>query len=217
LLMPKGLERPKATCHPERLHYAHGLCQSCDQKRRYQKHKGRYAEKVKEWAKNNPQKRKEIEKRYYLKNKDKARARVRKSYVRHKEKRNRESKEWRSKNSELLQEYARRYYKLHPEVKKASEAKRRAQKMGGGYSATPVERQWRIFLFGNRCAYCGGEYKHIDHVIPLARGGHDGAGNLVPSCKHCNHTKRIRNWIVWFREQEFYNKSREDFISKNIW
>lgn len=42
------------------------------------------------------------------------------------------------------------------------------------------------------CYWCGeflpngGE---VDHVVPLAKGGDDGFGNLVPACQHCNRVK----------------------------
>lgn len=45
-----------------------------------------------------------------------------------------------------------------------------------------------------RCHHCGKELDpfldfHLDHLIPLARGGVDAIDNLVGSCKTCN-TKR---------------------------
>src|ERR1017187_8031238 len=40
----------------------------------------------------------------------------------------------------------------------------------------------RIAYFGDRCAYCSGPYEHIDHAIPLSKGGSLWPSNLVPSC-----------------------------------
>lgn len=43
------------------------------------------------------------------------------------------------------------------------------------------------------CRYCGGTVPDVvltvDHVIPLALGGTDEAGNLVAACKDCNAGK----------------------------
>jgi 5-methylcytosine-specific restriction endonuclease McrA len=43
------------------------------------------------------------------------------------------------------------------------------------------------------CAYCGfvmrGSDAHIDHIIPLSRGGLHSASNLCPSCCRCNLIK----------------------------
>lgn len=43
----------------------------------------------------------------------------------------------------------------------------------------------------SRCRYCGKyiENGHIDHVIPLSKGGTDTADNLVWSCSGCNLSK----------------------------
>ena len=47
-----------------------------------------------------------------------------------------------------------------------------------------------------RCWWCGNVIKddtyHLDHRIPLARGGSNGADNLVISCPTCNLTKNSK-------------------------
>jgi 5-methylcytosine-specific restriction endonuclease McrA len=45
----------------------------------------------------------------------------------------------------------------------------------------------------NQCFYCEGdlsEYKAIEHLTPLSRGGDNQPYNLVYSCKSCNSKKR---------------------------
>lgn len=43
-----------------------------------------------------------------------------------------------------------------------------------------------------KCANCGQEFKrldvelHVDHVIPLAKGGLDEEANLTVACQDCN-------------------------------
>lgn len=40
------------------------------------------------------------------------------------------------------------------------------------------------------CVYCGDPGPTVvDHVIPLARGGTNGLGNVVPACQVCNSAK----------------------------
>lgn len=39
------------------------------------------------------------------------------------------------------------------------------------------------------CVYCGAPSEHIDHVVPISRGGTDNYENLVASCQSCNLTK----------------------------
>lgn len=57
--------------------------------------------------------------------------------------------------------------------------------------------------FDDRCAYCGAELledalerrdaAHLDVVIPVARGGHACAGNVVPICHDCRQIKQARS------------------------
>lgn len=47
--------------------------------------------------------------------------------------------------------------------------------------------QWR--KSGTACVYCTSPATTVDHVIPLARGGTNYEGNLVPCCKRCNSSK----------------------------
>lgn len=44
-------------------------------------------------------------------------------------------------------------------------------------------------VFGNKCFYCGGDFEHVDHAIPLIRHGYHCLANLRPSCKLCNLRK----------------------------
>jgi len=59
-------------------------------------------------------------------------------------------------------------------------------------------RQWRnirarvLERDGWRCRYCGGPANHVDHVVPLARGGIDHERNLAASCRRCNLKKGAR-------------------------
>lgn len=39
------------------------------------------------------------------------------------------------------------------------------------------------------CRYCGGPGEVVDHVIPIAKGGHNGMHNLVAACVACNSAK----------------------------
>lgn len=55
--------------------------------------------------------------------------------------------------------------------------------------------RWRAQ--GRRCTYCGGGCETVDHVVPLARGGTNYEGNLVPACRRCNSSKADRLLIEW--------------------
>lgn len=58
-----------------------------------------------------------------------------------------------------------------------------------GSGVTPA--QWRSVLdfYGHKCLNCGGSPVTMDHVIPLALGGHHDPLNLQPLCHLCNSVK----------------------------
>ena len=49
---------------------------------------------------------------------------------------------------------------------------------------------------GGVCAYCGVplsvDEMTLDHVLPKAKGGDSGVGNLVAACRTCNEIKGDR-------------------------
>jgi len=50
---------------------------------------------------------------------------------------------------------------------------------------------------GRRCSYCSGPCESVDHVVPIARGGTNYEGNLVPCCMRCNGSKSDWLLIEW--------------------
>jgi len=90
--------------------------------------------------------------------------------------------EWASANRELMRSYLRR----------ASAARRAAQKGAGAVPFTTSELAARMAFFGNRCWMCLGPFEHVDHVKPLAAGGPHLLANLRPACARCNQSKSGR-------------------------
>lgn len=58
-----------------------------------------------------------------------------------------------------------------------------------GEPFTEDELQAWIEAKGKACAYCGGPYEEIDHIVPFTRGGLHELANLNPSCAACNRSK----------------------------
>lgn len=50
---------------------------------------------------------------------------------------------------------------------------------------------------GRLCAYCPAPATEIDHVIPLALGGTNYEGNLLPCCGPCNRAKSDSLLAAW--------------------
>lgn len=55
---------------------------------------------------------------------------------------------------------------------------------------------------GHGCVYCGSVKRpfHLDHVIPLSRGGSSDPNNLVTSCAACNIAKGAKTPDEWRRQ-----------------
>jgi hypothetical protein len=56
---------------------------------------------------------------------------------------------------------------------------------------------YRAVLASGPCAYCGAPATSVDHVRPLARGGHEAEYNLAPACISCNSSKHDRLLTEW--------------------
>lgn len=54
------------------------------------------------------------------------------------------------------------------------------------------------------CYYCGkhSQNGHVDHVIPLSRGGTDNLENLVWSCQECNLSKSDSTTNEWEQRKD---------------
>lgn len=110
-----------------------------------------------------------------------------------------EAKAWADKNREHKRALDSKYQKAHPEVYKASAARRKARiRQNGVYAISQKEMRK---LYASPCLYCGSTQRiEADHVIPIARGGTHSIGNLVPACKSCNASKRQRTITEWKKE-----------------
>lgn len=89
--------------------------------------------------------------------------------------------------------YQRTYYKRHPDTFRVKAENRRARRLASGGSI--ALREWATLKakFDFHCVACRRREPEIkltmDHVIPLARGGHHVIENIQPLCQPCNSKK----------------------------
>lgn len=87
--------------------------------------------------------------------------------------------------------YQRAYAKAHPDRFADKAAKRRA--LRGGATVEIVSRHIVYQRDAGRCHLCGKKVPkrgwHLDHLIPLARGGEHSYRNVAVSCPKCNTSK----------------------------
>jgi len=109
-------------------------------------------------------------------------------------------KAYREKHGERRRLRMRKYREEHPEIKANQKRRRRAMKKGalGKHTAQDIQRLLEEQEY--MCVYCSANLKrrkHIDHIMPLCRGGSDGPENLQILCPECNIDKGTRDPIEY--------------------
>lgn len=105
------------------------------------------------------------------------------------------ARRWRESHADQARAAARDSYHRRKEARsdelRIQWATKRAKRMSapGSHTSRDIETQMRAQ--NERCYWCGRKLgaHHVDHVIPLSRGGSDGPENLVISCPSCNMSK----------------------------
>jgi 5-methylcytosine-specific restriction endonuclease McrA len=94
--------------------------------------------------------------------------------------------------------------KTGKEIIRSCDVRRRKSRTGNGSgSVIPIRAQLRsktrfdvLQRDGFCCVYCGQKPPsvelHVDHVVPVVRGGSNDISNLVSSCAECNRGKGKR-------------------------
>ncbi len=122
-----------------------------------------------------------------------------------------EAAHYRSKKSKQLAEHKRAVRRANPELARAKDnewrranpdkvraagQRRRARVMNAPGSYTDADIEDIRKAQGNRCYICHkklGPDFHVDHFIPLSKGGTNDPGNLRLACPFCNKSKNSRH------------------------
>lgn len=120
------------------------------------------------------------------------------------------NKKYRSVNRELIRSIQKSYVECHPEKRaetsRTSARNRRAKVLdaGGVHSHNDVLSIY--FAQKGRCAYCKvkvGKKYHVDHIVPISKGGTNGRDNLQICCPTCNLRKNAKDPIEFAQELGF--------------
>lgn len=99
---------------------------------------------------------------------------------------------WYAANKDRVREYRRQYRIANRDKIRAANNARKALQRGVEVNDLTGE-QWTEIraLFKQRCAYCNCKPRVLtmDHVVPLSKGGHHTAANIIPACQSCNSRK----------------------------
>lgn len=158
---------------------------------------------AREWQKANSEKYKNNQQEWRRANSEKQKEACRKWHKANSEKHKKLSREWRKLNPERVQEYR----KINSEKILACARKRKALKKGADGSHTEKDIDKIFRNQGGVCNTCGKKltyYRkkryHVDHIIPLAKGGSNWPDNLQLLCPACNQSKGTKNPVEWARQ-----------------
>ncbi|WP_159619467.1 HNH endonuclease [Arthrobacter zhaoguopingii] len=96
------------------------------------------------------------------------------------------------------------------------EALRKALKLHneGSEPFTTDEAVALLERLGFRCTYCGGTFEpsemHLDHIVPLRRGGPHALYNITAACWGCNGSKKDRPLLLEWAPPLLGGKPRRD-------
>ena len=143
------------------------------------------------------------------------------SYAKHAEKRRQEKRDIRAKDPEkhraqLRVSYqnnkaaraadAKAYRQAKPEIIQMHRRNRKARlrNADGTHSATDIGRLFQMQR--GLCVACGVSLDlgmHVDHIIPIVRGGSNWPDNIQLLCPHCNVSKGAKLMSEWVAQKAY--------------
>lgn len=109
---------------------------------------------------------------------------------------------WYAANTALCKQRANDHAAAHPEAKRSRGRNYRARFRGAEGSHTGDDIKALYTKQCGRCVYCNvklGDSYHVDHIVPLIKGGSNWPSNLQLTCVKCNNTKRATDPIEFAR------------------
>lgn len=159
-------------------------------KRNYEKHKEQRLIYMREYRKNNVDRLRVKRAEKYKDMGDKIREKNREIWAKNKDVYKEKGQEWRKSNKDKI---------------KSNTARRRARIRGAEGSHTAKDIRLLMVTQGAKCACCSARLKkiewHVDHIIPLARGGGNSKSNLQILCSNCNRSKNARDPIEFMQSR----------------
>lgn len=169
----------------------HNIMSAKDRKENAERYKKRRAES----RRRNALKIKAANAKYRAKNRE----RIAEYFKRIQPRRSEQLRVKRAEDGERIRKRERAWKKKNYAKVRAAALKRRALERGARGEHTHADIEAILLAQNNKCAYCKANLKkvgrHIDHIIPLKRGGSNARSNLQALCAPCNLSKQARDPI----------------------
>lgn len=182
-----GLESKCRTClnawrreyraeHPERQHEEY--LRNRDKKQEYQR----------QYRIDHAEQRREYNRRYYREHKEEKTVYWREYNART---RYAAQKRYRQNHPDRIRAQHQRFYAANPAKYQVYVRTRRARIKQAQGTHTPQDIERQIKSQKGLCYYCGKQLiqYHVDHIVPITRGGSNDPSNLVITCPKCNRKK----------------------------
>lgn len=110
-------------------------------------------------------------------------------------------------NQEEAVDYWREMKKIDARYVRQERTPRKSSKRRNKAGAAIRKLRFDVFMRdGFKCRYCGRSPPavelHVDHVVPISKGGTDNLSNMAASCAECNCGKRDKTLHVVKPEKE---------------
>lgn len=150
-------------------------------------------ERARQWKRDNKERHAALNRKSYHANKERINAARRAAYKQDPEKVLAVVRASREKRRKAHNAYQREYQRQRPEYVIAISQTRRARVRKATVERVTAADIRALYARTPACPYCAVELTRanrcLDHVVPLARGGHHCLSNLIPSCRTCNAQK----------------------------
>lgn len=172
-----------------------GKCCECHRLRRMRRYRS------------NPEHERKKKRDYDARNRDQVNARARDFTARNPQRRRDSVRRWRDANTEKDRASWRSYYHQNADRERdRSRAKRKRRSKAEGF-CTIADLRRILKQQRNRCAMCRISFriiqKHLDHIIPLSKGGTHWPRNRQFLCEPCNLKKHAKDPLDFAREKGF--------------
>ena len=138
-------------------------------------------------------------KKYRQDNQESIKDRNAKYYQKNKKRIRKQAQKHTASHTEENRARAANWYKENPEQGKANAKvarhtrKARIAKVGGRFTKEDIQTMYASQ--GARCYYCSvniEEAYHIEHMVPISKGGSNWIDNICLACVPCNRTKGVK-------------------------
>lgn len=113
----------------------------------------------------------------------------------------------RAKDPELARLQSREWFAANPDKRAEYEQNRRAKKRNNGGVITPGLKAKLFEAQKKSCVCCKKQFNisslHMDHIIPISKGGPNEDKNIQLLCQPCNQSKHAKHPIDFMQERGY--------------